>query len=179
MENDFTLTSYKEVSTELSKKLIKLYNAKIFPRQGKIFADMLFQSGIEAGSYLAALADIEERMVKINLATNAMIHLNQTEYLVNVMREAGYYAPYQVAEFEEFLDVLTRAMKDLLINAYEQMRTKNVQTVVAKAPLQSIPTSKPVSDNSRPVPPPVVVNTDPDGFNAPVSGVDKAEKKKK
>lgn len=171
------VTSYKEVSDELGKKLIKLYNAKIFPRQGKIFADMLFQSGIEAGSYLAALADIEERMVKINLATNAMIHLNQTEYLVNVMSEAGYYAPYQVAEIREYLDVLTRAMKDLLISAYEQMRTKNVQTVVARAPLQSIPTSKPKSDKtnsdkpksekSKPAPPAVVISADPDGFNVP------------
>ena len=160
-ENEY-VTSYKEVSAELGRKLIKLYGAKIFPRQGKIFADMLFQSGIEAGSYLAALADIEERTVKINLATNAMIQLNQTEYLVGVMLEAGYYSQVQVVEIQEYLDGLTRAMKDLLISAYAQMGSENVRSVVANAPLQSVPTP------ARPKAEPPVINTDPDGFNAPV-----------
>ena len=158
-ENEY-VTSYKEVSAELGRKLIKLYGAKIFPRQGKIFADMLFQSGIEAGSYLAALADIEERNVKINLATNAMIQLNQTEYLVNVMLEAGYYASAQVAEIQEYLDGLTNAMRELLISAYAQMHSDNMHTVVASAPMQSVP--KPARRPEQPV-----INTDPDGFNAP------------
>ena len=174
------VTSYKEVSAELGKKLIKLYNEKIFPRQGKVFADMLFQAGIEAGSYLAALADIEERSVKINLATNAMIQLNRTEYLVQVMREAGYYAPVNVVEIEEYLDGLTRAMKDLLIAAYAQMRAETVRPVVASAPIQSVPSPvKPKTDRqtnpaatvvnaSAPAPQPIIIDTDPDGFNAPV-----------
>ncbi len=160
-ENEY-LTSYREVSTELGKKLIKLYGVKIFPRQGKIFADMLFQSGIEAGAYLAALEDIEERNVKINLATNAMIQLNQTEYLVNVMLEAGYYAPFQVVEIQEYLDGLTRAMKELLISAYAQMNSDNKHTVVASAPLQSVPA--PARKPEQPA-----INTDPDGFNAPAA----------
>lgn len=155
------VTSYKEVSAELAKKLIKLYSAKIFPRQGKIFADMLFTSGVEAGSYLAALADIEERAVKINLATNAMIQLNQTEYLVNVMLEAGYYAPYHVAEIQEYLDGLTRSMKELLISAYSQRRTDAVHPVVASAPMQRMPEAQ-RQDSPRPK-----ANPDPDGFNAP------------
>ena len=173
------VTSYKEVSAELGKKLIKLYGEKIFPRQGKVFADMLFQSGIEAGSYLAALADIEERSVKINLATNAMIQLNRTEYLVQVMREAGYYAPVNVVEIEEYLDGLTRAMKDLLISAYAQMHAESVRPVVASAPLQTVPTPEKrknektnpaatVVNAATPAPQPAAIDTDPDGFNAPV-----------
>lgn len=160
MEENQYVTSYKEVSAELGRKLIKLYGVKIFPRQGKIFADMLFQSGIEAGSYLAALADIEERTVKINLATNAMIQLNQTEYLVGVMLEAGYYSPVHVVEIQEYLDGLTHAMKALLISAYAQMRSDNVRSVVANAPLQSVPSLKPKAEQPG-------VNVDPDGFNAP------------
>lgn len=173
---DIQVTSYKEVSTELGRKLIKLYGVKIFPRQGKIFADKLFESGIEAGSYLAALADIEERTVKINLATNAMIQLNQTEYLVNVMLEAGYYAPVHVVEIQDYLDGLTRAMKELLVSAYAQMKSENVRSVVANAPLQSMPSPSRPKDPTKPKPEPpkpkadeaVIISADPDGFNAPV-----------
>ena len=161
MDENSYVTSYKEVSAELGRKLLKLYGVKIFPRQGKVFADMLFQSGIEAGSYLAALADIEERTVKINLATNAMIQLNRTEYLISVMKEAGYYAPVHVVEIQEYLDGLTNAMRELLIAAYAQMRTDNVRPVVANAPLQSVPKT------ARPRPEQPEVNLDPDGFNAP------------
>ena len=73
MEENQHTASYKEVSAELGKKLIKLYGAKIFPRQGKVFADMLFQTGIEAGTYIASLADIEERKIKVDLASRAMV----------------------------------------------------------------------------------------------------------
>lgn len=166
MSDTHYVTSYKEVSTELGKKLIKLYNAKIFPRQGKIFADMLFQSGIVAGSYLAALADIEERSVKINLATNALVNLNQTEYLVGVMLEAGYYAPVHVVELQEYLDGLTQAMRELLVAAYR--RTDNMP-VPRPAPK---PAPKP---EAKPVPPPVRIDVDPDGFDVPAGGADKKD----
>ena len=161
------VTSYKEVSTELGKKLIKLYNAKLFPRQGKIFADMLFQSGIVAGSYLAALADIEERSVKINLATNALVNLNQTEYLVNVMLEAGYYAPVHVVEIQEYLDGLTQAMRELLVAAYAQRRTDNAPSAAPKTAPKPAPQPAP-----QPVPSPIVINTDPDGFNVPATNAE-------
>lgn len=172
MEENEYVASYREVSEELGKKLIKLYGVKIFPRQGKIFADMLFQSGIEAGAYLAALEDIEERNVKINLATNAMIQLNQTEYLVKVMLEAGYYAPFHVVEIQEYLDGLTHAMKELLISAYAQMNADNMHTVVASAPMQSVPKPKAKPDKFRdeqPVPavPDPFIDMDSDGFDAP------------
>lgn len=167
MDENQYVTSYKEVSAELGRKLIKLYGVKVFPRQGKIFADKLFQSGIEAGSYLAALADIEERTVKINLATNAMIQLNQTEYLINVMKEAGYYAPVHVVEIQEYLDGLTNAMRELLISAYAQMRTESVRPVVASAPMQSVPSSKPKADKPKPAATNPFIDMDPDGFNVP------------
>ena len=166
------VTSYKEVSTELGKKLIKLYNAKIFPRQGKIFADMLFQSGIVAGSYLAALADIEERSVKINLATNALVNLNQTEYLVNVMLEAGYYAPVQVVEIQDYLDGLTQAMRELLIAAYAQKRTENIPSLRPAPKAAPKFTPRPASG---PVAPPVTISYDVDGFNIPANSTDVAE----
>ncbi|MDE6373790.1 MAG: hypothetical protein K2L72_04750 [Clostridia bacterium] len=176
-ENNQRVTSYKEVSEALGKKLIKLYGEKIFPRQGKVFADMLFQTGVEAGAYLASLADIEERSVKINLATNAMIKLNQADYLIDVMREAKYYTAVQVVELDEFLQGLTTAMRELLNSAYAQMRAEGSRkaALAAKEAAQSKPQAKvqpkvqpkpqaqPKPSNPQ-QPPQPKINPDPDGF---------------
>lgn len=170
MEENQYVASYGEISEEFGKRLIKLYGVKIFPRQGKVFADMLFQTGIEAGTYIASLADIEERSVKVDLATNAMIKLNQTSYLITVMKNAGYYAPVHVVEMEEYLNILLKAMRELLNAAFAQMRAENnrrpnVQPVQRPQPAPT-PTPAPVP---APAPKPVVppVNPDPDGFFAP------------
>lgn len=172
MSENHYVTSYKEVSTELGKKLVKLYGVKIFPRQGKIFADMLFQSGVEAGSYLAALEDIEERTVKINLATNAMVQLNQTEYLIGVMLEAGYYLPAHVAEIQEYLDGLTHAMKELLISAYSTAWSDNTRQTAANPPKQGASSPKSQSESFKADKPKAAVispfvDMEIDGFNVP------------
>lgn len=170
-ENEY-VASYKEVSAELGKRLIKLYGVKIFPRQGKIFADMLFQTGIEAGTYIASLADIEERKMKIELASNAMIKLNQTEYLITVMKNAGYYEPVHVVEMEEYMDGLLKAMRELLSTAFAQMRAENTGVFPAQQPKRVKPApaqaSAPVA---APAPAQPSENTDPDGFNAPADNL--------
>ncbi|MDE6849822.1 MAG: hypothetical protein K2J54_00695 [Clostridia bacterium] len=157
------VASYKEVSAELGKRLLKLYRVKIFPRQGKIFADMLFQTGIEAGTYIASLADIEERKMKIELASNAMIKLNQTEYLIRVMKEAGYYEPVHVADMEDYMEELLKAMRELLSNAFAQMRSEKNSVHIVHQPVV-MPASAPAQ--SKPAPQ-IKINTDPDGFNSP------------
>ena len=199
MDFNYRVISYKEVSNELGKLLIKLYGVKIFPRQGKIFADMLFQTGIEAGTYIASLADIEERNMKINLASNAMIKLNQTSYLIGVMREAGYYDAVDVVEMEEYMDGLLRAMRELLTNAFAQLRserggaravslqavkpqsptahgrftfTQKPQSTFISAPKPAInPAPQPALQSApkQDVPPRTVINIDPDGFNSIIS----------
>ncbi|MDE7084265.1 MAG: hypothetical protein K2O81_03385 [Clostridia bacterium] len=157
------VASYKEVSAELGKRLLKLYRVKIFPRQGKIFADMLFQTGIEAGTYIASLADIEERKMKIELASNAMIKLNQTEYLIRVMKEAGYYEPVHVADMEDYMEELLKAMRELLSNAFAQMRSEKNSVHIVHQPVVM-----PASVPAQPKPAPQIkINTDPDGFNSP------------
>ena len=145
MEENQHTASYKEVSAELGKKLIKLYGAKIFPRQGKVFA--------------ASLADIEERKIKVDLASRAMVKLNQTAYLISVMKEAGYYTASQVAEMEEYAQILIDAMRELLNTAFAQMRSDAARPKAAKpAPQPAV----------APAPRPrTVINVDPDGFNAP------------
>lgn len=163
------VASYKEVSAELGKRLLKLYRVKIFPRQGKVFADMLFQTGIEAGTYIASLADIEERKMKIELASNAMIKLNQTEYLIRVMKEAGYYEPVHVVDMEDYMEELLKAMRELLSNAFAQMRAENNNVRVTPPQPAVVQAAKP-KHAVKPAPQPapqIVVNTDPDGFNSP------------
>ncbi|MCM1438150.1 MAG: hypothetical protein NC131_02905 [Roseburia sp.] len=164
------VASYKEVSAELGKRLLKLYRVKIFPRQGKIFADMLFQTGIEAGTYIASLADIEERKMKIELASNAMIKLNQTEYLIRVMKDAGYYEPVHVVDMEDYMEELLKAMRELLSTAFAQMRAEQngvrpvSQTALRQAPAAQVkPSQKPAQQK----PAPQIINADPDGFNSP------------
>lgn len=194
MEENQRATSYKEVSAELGKKLIKLYGEKIFPRQGKVFADMLFQTGIEAGTYIASLADIDERSVKVNLATNAMIKLNQTAYLINVMKEAGYYAPVHVVDIESYMEELLKAMRNLLTAAFAHTRSDGlrVQTLssaptapvgvqypvahTAQQPPRVTPASNPAPTavpNAAPAPESAAQGSsvqpfDPDGFGDPV-----------
>ena len=102
---------YKDDSAEFGKKLLKLYGLKIFPRMGKIFADMLFQAGVEAGSYLCSLDDVFEYGARANLATQATIKLNQMAYILGIMKEAAYYTQEEVAEIEESIEDLLQNVK--------------------------------------------------------------------
>ena len=186
MEETKNVASYKEVSEELGKKLIKLYGVKIFPRQGKVFADMLFQTGIEAGTYIASLTDIDERGIRIKLATEAMVKLNQTMYLITVMKEARYYEPHQVAEMEDFMQELLRAMRNVLNTAFAQGRARAaaaqpapvkhapIKPAHTQAHLKQAPKAQIISAPApQPVTPPQPavkqVNVDPDGFNSPIA----------
>lgn len=113
-------SNYKQLSEELGKRLIKLYGLKIFPRQGKVFADLLFQTGVEAGTAIAALADLEDREEKLHLSNRAMVKLNETAYIIHIMREAGYYTLEDVLPLEEYVNGLIRAVKHVLAIAYAQ-----------------------------------------------------------
>lgn len=186
-DNQRVITSYKEVSEELGKKLIKLYSEKIFPRQGKVFADKLFATGVEAGAYIASLADIYDRGIKMDLANHAMVKLNTVSYLIYIMREAGYYTQANVMEMQEFLAGLINAMRDLLNNANAGGRpdssrritpsgvpfrpTTSPQATVISAPSPAVQAEAAPADSlSEPEvkkPEQPKVNHDPDGFNAP------------
>lgn len=122
-------TNYKEISEELGKRLVKLYVLKIFPRQGKVFADLLFETGVEAGTAIAALADLEDRDAKLDLLNKSMIKLNQTAYIITVMKSAGFYTMEEVMSVEEYVHGLIRAVKSLLAAAYAQRQPKPVQQV--------------------------------------------------
>lgn len=105
---------FKDDSAELGKKLLKLYGLKIFPRMGKIFADMLFQTGVEAGALLCSLEDVFDYGSRATLATQATVKLNQAAYILGIMKEAGYYTEDDVKELEESIDELVQNTRPLL-----------------------------------------------------------------
>ncbi len=109
--------SYAQAADELGKRLIALYNVRVFPRIGKVFADTLFQTGVEAGSYITSLADIVDIDAKVEAANKAVLKLNQTVYVLNVMKRAGYYTEAQAAPTAEYINGLLKAVKSLLQQA--------------------------------------------------------------
>lgn len=105
---------FKDDSAEFGKKLIKLYGLKIFPRMGKVFADMLFQTGVEAGALLSSLEDVFDYGTRATIATQATVKLNQIAYTLGIMKEAGYYTADDVKELEESLEDLVQNVRPLL-----------------------------------------------------------------
>ena len=191
-DNQRVITSYLEVSEELGKKLIKLYAQKIFPRQGKVFADKLFTTGVEAGAYIASLSNIYDRSIKMDLANHAMVKLNTVYYLITIMKEAGYYTPVNVVDLEEFLVVLIDAMRDLLNTAntannavrptQRRLHTQNVPFRPTPAHLPKTTSRAPKAEEPVQAPSETPAEAqaetdvealrrkpaiDPDGFNAP------------
>lgn len=102
---------YNGEAADFGNKLVKLYGLKIFPRMGKVFADMLFQTGVEAGAIAASLEEIYDYAAKANLVTQATVKLNQVAYILGIMKQAGYYTQEEVAEVEEATEELLQNVK--------------------------------------------------------------------
>lgn len=136
--------TYRRASDELARRLVYLYDERIFPRQGRVFADMLFQTGIEAGSIVATIGEVDEKNAKIELANQALIKLTQTDYLLTVMHRAKFYETSQVEELELFVNALIKSIRDLLNTLYgpeasrfyTQMHPVNVPPVQPRTPAQ-------------------------------------------
>jgi hypothetical protein len=115
-------------SEELSKLLIKLYKSKSFTHAGKSLADMLFKSGIEAGSLISGISELTERQAKINAANQAILQLNQTAYIANVMQMADFYRASQVKPLTSYVRQVINALRELLISVPEPIRKIHVQS---------------------------------------------------
>lgn len=118
-ENEISLRSAGE---ELGKLLIKLYNVRIFPRSGKVFADRLFETGIEAGSLVTGIHRLTEREEKIRTANRAVLALNEIIYICNLMESAGYYKHAEVKDIEEYAEKILLGLQDLLNSVPVQQR---------------------------------------------------------
>lgn len=163
------IISYREAADELGRKLIRLYDLRMFPRQGKNFADQLFESGMEAGAYLSTIADVEDRAVKRDAAVKAYDLLNRTAYIISFMKNAKFYAQSDVFEIEEYLGSLIKAVREVIAVTCSQMETKpapapaprhqpapQVITTQAPAPQQQSPQVIIMRDGMRPAPQPMM-----------------------
>lgn len=124
MENQRTI-SYQQAADELRGNLINIYNKKIFPRMGKIFADQLFLSCIEAGGFLSALSDIDEVHVKRDIAQSALIRLKRADYILKTMRLSGYYTAAEVEPLQIFFNKIIPAVRALIIEVYKSIAREN------------------------------------------------------
>lgn len=106
--------SLRTAGEELGKLLIKLYNVRIFPRAGKIFADKLFETGIEAGSLVTGIPRLTEREAKIRTANQAVLKLNEVIYVCGVMADAGFYKAGEVKPVQEYAEKILLGLEDLL-----------------------------------------------------------------
>ena len=146
--------TYRRASDELARRLLLLYNERIFPRQGKVFADMLFQTGIEAGSIVATLGEVDEKNAKIELANQALLKLTQTDYLLTVLHRGKFYETSQVEELDLFLNALIKSVRDLrntlygpeTSRFYTQMHAVNMPAAAAQ-PMATAPYQQPAPVN--------------------------------
>lgn len=165
------IISYREAADELGRKLIRLYDVRMFPRQGKNFADQLFESGMEAGAYLSTIADVEDRAVKKDAAIKAYDLLNRTLYIISFMKNAKFYAQSDVFEIEEYLGSLIKAVREVIVVTCSQMNVKpapqpapaprpapqpQIITQQAPAPQPQSPQVIIMRDGMRPAPQPVM-----------------------
>lgn len=125
MENQRTI-SYQQAADELRANLINIYNKKIFPRIGKIFADQLFLAGIEAGGYLSALSDIDEIHVKRDIAQSALIRLKRADYILKTMIASGYYTAEESEGLQVFFNKIIPAVRALIVEVYSRIKKENL-----------------------------------------------------
>lgn len=172
--------TYRRASDELARRLLLLYNERIFPRQGKVFADMLFQTGIEAGSIVATLGEVDEKNAKIELSNQALLKLTQTDYLLTVLHRGKFYETSQVEELELFLNALIKSVRDLrntlygpeTSRFYTQMHAVNMP-VTAAQPMAAAPYQQP-AQSAAPSAATVIYGTAPQSGKAATSPVNGA-----
>lgn len=128
-----SVSSMLSASEELSRLLIKLYKSKSFTRAGKELADMLFKAGIEAGSLLSGISELTERTEKIKTANRAILQLNQTVYIANVMQMADFYRASQVMPLISYIKQVIEGLRELLLNVPATVRKINFRSPVAVA----------------------------------------------
>ncbi|MGN0815071.1 MAG: hypothetical protein ACI4MH_07555 [Candidatus Coproplasma sp.] len=144
-------------SEELATRLVKVYKCQTFVRTGKDLAEMLFKTGVEAGAVLSGIAELPSRQAKIDAANQAIIKLNQVQYIADVMCKAELYKPAQVEPLTQYIAKVIAALKELLASVPEVRRVIRLDTPVGvvdtnpKKPAIVINSSAPVGVVTSPV----------------------------
>lgn len=126
---EIQITTYEAAAEELARRLVNLYELKIFPRQGKIFADMLCEACAKGGSFLNSLGEIDNKIAKRDIAQDALIEIKRADYLLEIMRVGNYYTESEIRELSEYIKQIIKLLTDLLVVAYEQTMTTDVRII--------------------------------------------------
>ncbi len=122
---------------ELTKRLVKLYSAEIFVREGKELREQILRTGLDAASRLAGISMLSERAAKVNAANETVILLTRVVYTANVMFMLGLYTQKQVAPVINYSRAVLSALRELLSNVPEKRRVIRVKNPVRVVTAQS------------------------------------------
>lgn len=126
MENN-QKTAYETAAEELGVRLVALQKLRLFPRNGKVFADLLFTAGVEAGALIQAMSQITDRELKIETANEALLQISRAEYILGIMCSAKYYSAREVYELKSYISKVKDSLKELLKNAREADRIRQAR----------------------------------------------------
>ena len=126
---EIQITTYEGAAEELARRLVNLYELKIFPRQGKIFADMLCEACAKGGSFLNSLGEIDNKIVKRDIAQDALVEIKRADYLLKIMLVGNYYTESEIRELSEYIKQIIKLLTDLLVVAYDQTMTTDVRII--------------------------------------------------
>ena len=117
MDNNGYKMAYEQVADKLSEKITQLYSQKIFPRDGKLFADILFTAATEGGALLRAMARLVDREKKVETANAALIQLCKASYVLDMMTVSGYYTPAESYQLASYISKVLDRLGELLTTA--------------------------------------------------------------
>ena len=126
MENN-QKTAYETAAEELGVRLVALHKLRLFPRNGKVFADLLFTAGVEAGALIQAMSQLTDRELKIETANEALLQISRAEYILGIMCSAKYYSAREVYELKSYISKVKESLKELLKNAREADRIRQAR----------------------------------------------------
>lgn len=107
-------SNYKVSAAEFGKRVMALYKSKIFPRSGAEFAADFTQSAVSAGARISSLGDLTDTESKLGVAVDAIVKLNEVNFIVQTMTEGGFYTASETRPLREYIDKLIEALRKLV-----------------------------------------------------------------
>ncbi len=124
------VVSMQEAAEEFGKRLVKLYKAEYFVREGKQLREHLIEVGVEAGACLSSIASLADKNSKLEAANRAITLFNSVAYTANVMLMTELYTRKQVAPVIGYAQCIIKALAELVASVPEAHRVIRVKTPI-------------------------------------------------
>lgn len=125
------VVSMQEAAEEFGKRLVKLYGAEYFVREGKHLREHLVEVGVEAGACLESIARLSDKKAKIDAANRAITLFSSVEYTVNVMYMLSLYTKKQVAPVISYCKAVINALAELMSTVPEARKVIKVKNPIS------------------------------------------------